>query len=180
MAWTAPATAVANATLPAATWNASVRDNLNATAVALASTASQYFVATGVNALAARQVSGATVSTSQSSAVTAYGNNLATTGPQVTLTTGTIAFVLFTAAVSNTSTNSATNTSVAVSGATSIAASDAWRTVLDGVTASNINRVTGFHLFTTLNQGTNTFTMQYKVGSGTGTWADREMLVFPF
>jgi len=29
MAWTTPATAVANTGLPAATWNASVRDNLN-------------------------------------------------------------------------------------------------------------------------------------------------------
>jgi hypothetical protein len=179
MAWSTPATAVANATLPAATWNATVRDNLNATAVALAATASQYFVATGVNALAARSVSGATVATNQTTTSTSYVN-LTTTGPQVTITTGTIAFVLFTAAVSNTATNSATDVSVAVSGATSIAASDAWRTVLDGVSASQVNRVTGFHLFTGLNAGSNIFTMQYKVGSGTGSFADRELLVFPF
>lgn len=179
MAWSAPATAVANATLPAATWNATVRDNLNATAVALASVASQYFVATGVNALAARLIQTATVATSQSTSTTSY-TNLATTGPQVTVTTGTIAVALFTAAVSNTVANSATDTSVAVSGATSIAASDAWRTVLDGVTANQINRVAGFHVFTGLNPGSNTFTVQYKVGSNTGTWADRELLVFPF
>jgi hypothetical protein len=179
MAWSTPATAVANAVLPAATWNATVRDNLNATAVALASAASQFFVATGVNALAARAVSGATVATSQTRTATSYGN-LTTVGPQVTITTGTIAFVLFTAAVQNTNANSATNCSVAVSGATSIAASDAWRTVLDGVSANQVNRVAGFHLFTGLNAGSNTFTMQYKVGSGTGTYADRELLVFPF
>jgi hypothetical protein len=179
MAWTTPATAVANATLPAATWNASVRDNLNATAVALASAASQYFVATGVNALAARQIQTATVATSQSTASTSYGN-LTTTGPTVTVTTGTIAICIFTAAVSNTGANSATDTSVAVSGATSVAASDAWRTVLDGVSAGQVNRVAGFHVFTGLNAGSNTFTMQYKVGSGTGTWADRELLVMPF
>jgi hypothetical protein len=180
MAWTAPATAVANATLPAATWNATVRDNLNATAVALASAASQYFVATGVNALAARSIQTATVATSQSSGTTTYGNNLATVGPQVTVTTGTIAVVLFTAAVSNTNANSATDTSVAVSGATSVAASDAWRTVLDGVSANQVNRVAGFHVFTGLTAGSNIFTVQYKVGSGTGTWADREICVFPF
>lgn len=179
MAWTTPATAVANATLPAATWNASVRDNLNATAVALASSASQYFVATGVNALAARQIQTATVATSQSTASTSYGN-LTTPGPTVTVTTGTIAICIFTAAVSNTGANSATDTSVAVSGATSVAASDAWRTVLDGVSAGQVNRVAGFHVFTGLNAGSNTFTMQYKVGSGTGTWADRELLVMPF
>lgn len=180
MAWSTPLTAVANTTLPAATWNASVRDNLNATAVALASAASQYFVATGVNALAPRTVQGNTIGTSQTTASTSY-TNLATVGPQVpTVTTGTIAFVLFTSEVSNSGTNSATSISVAVSGATSIAASDGWRTVLDGVTATNINRVAGFHLFTTLVAGSNTFTMQYKVGSGTGTFAQRELMVVPF
>lgn len=179
MAWTTPATAVANATLPAATWNATVRDNLNATAVALASAASQYFVATGVNALAARTIQTATVSTSQSSGSATY-TNLTTVGPQVTMNTGTIAIAIFTAAVSNTVANSATDTSVAVSGATSIAASDAWRTVLDGVSANQVNRVAGFHVFTGLTIGSNTFTVQYKVGSNTGTWADRELLVFPF
>jgi hypothetical protein len=179
MAWTTPVTAVANATLPAATWNATVRDNLNATAVALASTASQYFVATGVNALAARQIQTATVVTSQSTTSTSYVN-LTTVGPTVTVTTGTIAVCVFTAAVQNTTANSATDTSVAVSGATSIAASDAWRTVLDGVSANQVNRVAGFHVFTGLTPGSNTFTMQYKVGSGTGTWDNRELLVMPF
>lgn len=179
MAWTAPVTAVANATLPAATWNATVRDNLNATAVALASAASQYPVATGVNALAMRSVVGATVATSQTTTSTAYGD-LTTVGPQVTSNTGTIAACLFIAEVSNTGTNSATNVSVAVSGATSIAASDAWRTVLDGVTAGNANRVAGFHLFTGLNPGSNTFTMKYKIGTGTGTFAFRELLVTPY
>jgi hypothetical protein len=179
MAWTTPLTAVANTTLPAATWNASVRDNLNATAVALASAASQYPVATGVNALAMRSVQGSTVATSQTSSTTSYVD-LLTVGPQVTATTGTIAAVLFTAAVANSATNSATNVSVAVSGATSIAASDAWRTVLDGVSANNVNRVTGFHLFTGLTPGSNIFTVKYKVGSGTGTFSDRELLVTPY
>lgn len=179
MAWSAPATAVANATLPAATWNASVRDNLNATAVALASVASQYFVATGVNALAPRLLQTATVATSQTTASTSY-INLATTGPQVTVTTGTIAVAFFTAAVANTVANSATDVSVAVSGSTSVAASDAWRTVLDGVTANQVNRVVGMHCFTGLTPGSNTFTVQYKVGSGTGTFSDRELIVFPY
>jgi hypothetical protein len=179
MAWTAPVTAVANATLPAATWNATVRDNLNATAVALASAASQYFVATGVNTLAARTMQTSTVVTSQSTGSTSYVD-LTTVGPQVTVTCGTIAVVLFTAGVQNTATNSATDTSVAVSGATSVAASDAWRTVLDGVALGQVNRVAGFHTFTGLTPGSNIFTMKYKVGSGTGTWDNRELLVMPF
>lgn len=179
MAWSTPLTAVANTTLPAATWNASVRDNLNATAVALASAASQYPVATGVNALAMRLVQSNVVATSQTTTSTSYVD-LTTVGPTVTATTGTIAVVIFTAAVSNSGVNSATDVSVAVSGATSIAASDAWRTVLDGVTAGNVNRVAGFHTFTTLTAGSNTFTVKYKVGTGTGTFSDRELLVIPY
>lgn len=179
MAWTTPATAVANATLPAATWNATVRDNLNATAVALASTASQYFVATGVNALAPRLLQTATVATSQTTASSSYVD-LATVGPTVTVTTGTIAVAFFCAAVSNSGTSSATDVSVAVSGATSVAASDAWRTVLDGVAGGNVNRSVGMHCFTGLIAGSNTFTMKYKTGSGTGTFANRELIVFPY
>lgn len=179
MAWSTPLTAVANTTLPAATWNASVRDNLNATAVALASAVSQYPVATGVNALAMRLVASNVIATSQTTTSTSY-TDLTTVGPTITATTGSIAVVLFSAEVSNSGTNSATSCSVAVSGTTSIAANDAWRTVLDGVTAANINRVAGFHVFTTLNQGSNTFTVRYKVGSGTGTFAQRELGLLPY
>lgn len=179
MAWTTPLTAVANTTLPAATWNSSVRDNLNATAVALASAEGQYPVATGVNALAMRIAQTSAVATLQSTSSTAYAD-LTTVGPQVTVNTGSRAACWFTAGVSNSSTNSASIVSVAVSGASNVAASDAWRTVLDGVTAGNTSRYAGFHMFTGLVAGSNVFTMKYKVGSGTGSFDTRELIVIPF
>lgn len=178
MSWSAPMTAVAGATFSAAQFNQYVRDNLNATAVALATAEGQFFMATGANALAARTGGGATVATSQTTTSTTY-TNLLTVGPAATMNTGSVATVWFAAACSNNTTNAATDVSVAVSGSSSIAASDAWRTVLDGVTAGNISRYAGFHRFTGLTPGSNTFTVQYKVGSGTGTFADREIAVIP-
>jgi hypothetical protein len=179
MAWTAPMTAVAGATFTAAQFNQYVRDNLNETAVAKASAASQIFVSTGPNALAARVPSAASVATTQSSSTIGSYLDLTTPGPALTLTTGTIAIVMFSASMSNNSTNSATFTSVAVSGASSVAASDAWCLLFDGNAASNFSRGTGAHIFTGLTAGSNTFTMKYKVGSSTGNFSNREINVIP-
>jgi hypothetical protein len=179
MAWSAPMTAVANAIFSAAQFNQYVRDNLNETAPAKATGAAQFFVSTGANAIAARQLANATVATAQTTASTSY-TNLATTGPQVSVATGPRALVLFASSIDNTVTNGASSVSVAVSGATTIAASGAWRLARDGVASTNTMRYGAAHLFTTLNTGTNVFTMQYLVGSGTGTFSDRELVVLPF
>lgn len=179
MAWTSPPTAVANATLTAATWNAGVRDNLNATAVALASAASQYFCATGVNALAARAAASNFISTSESTTTTSY-TDLTTPGPSVTVTTGTAAFVWFGCDISSSADNAASDVSVEVSGSSSVAASDSWRILLDGVTNNNVNRGSSFHLFTGLTPGSNTFKMKYKAGSATSVYANREIAALPF
>ena len=80
MAWTAPRTAVAGATFSAAQFNANVRDNLNETAPAKATAASQLFVSTGPNAIAARVPSTARVDTAESTSSTSYVD-LATPGP---------------------------------------------------------------------------------------------------
>lgn len=178
MAWSAPMTAVAGATFTAAQFNQFVRDNLNQTAPALATTASQLFVSTGANAIATRQPSTATVATSQSTATTTYVD-LATAGPSVTVTTGTIAMVWFSAAQANANADAQSNSSVAVSGASSVAANDAWRLMTDGITAGNFVRYGQFHCFTGLTAGSNTFTMKYRAGSGTSTFQSREILVLP-
>lgn len=59
MAWSAPATAVANTFLTAAFWNTQVRDNLLETAPAKAAAAGDSFYATAANAIA-RLAAGAT------------------------------------------------------------------------------------------------------------------------
>lgn len=178
MAWSAPMTAVAGATFTAAQFNQYVRDNLNQTAPALASAASQIFVSTGPNALAARVPSTASVSTTQTTTSTSYVD-LTTPGPAITVTTGTIAIALYNISTSNSATNSATYSSVAVSGASSVVASDAWSLLFDGNASTNFNRCGAAHVFTGLTPGSNTFTLKYKVGSGTGSFSNREINIIP-
>jgi len=178
MAWSSPMTAVAGATFTAAQFNQYVRDNLNATAPALATAASQIPVSTGANAIAMRTPASSSVAASQSTAVQTY-TDLATPGPALTTTTGTIAIVLFAAGMANNTNNSLTCTSVAVSGASSVAANDAWMASLDGNQAGNFSRIGGVHVFTGLTAGSNTFTLKYRAGSNTASFQNREINVIP-
>jgi hypothetical protein len=179
MAWSAPLTAVSNTALTAAQWNASVRDNLLMTAPALATTAGGIFVATGTNAIAQRVPLAATIATSETTGATAYGN-LATVGPQVSVTTGTQALALWAAHNGNNTSGQNNYMSVAVSGATTVAASDTWSGRYQSFGANARSRAAGFHWFTSLTAGSNVFTAQYRVDAGTGLWTDRELLVIPF
>jgi len=87
MSWTAPLTAVATASLSAAQWNASVRDNLLETAPAKATAAGQVFVATAANAIAARTPSSNLITTIETTTSTTSGV-LPTAGPSVSVVTG--------------------------------------------------------------------------------------------
>lgn len=178
MAWTAPMTAVAGATFSAAQFNAHVRDNLNETAPAKATAASQVPVSTGANAIAMRSPATARVDVNESTTSTAYVN-LATTGPSVSVASGTIALVWFAAEIANNTSNSLAKCSVEVSGASSVAVSDAWMLSMDGNAANNYSRGSMCHVFTGLTAGVNTFTMKYAVGSNTGSFKTREINVFP-
>ena len=171
-------TAVSGATFTASQFNQYVRDNLNETAPAKATAASQLFVSTGPNAIAARVPSTARVNTAETTASTNYVD-LATSGPSITVTTGTIAIVLFACEMANNVVNSLTKCSVAVSGASSVAVSDSWMLSMDGNAANNFSRGAMTHVFTGLTAGVNTFKMQYAVGSNTGTFKTREIGVIP-
>lgn len=175
MAWTTPMTAVAGSVFTAAQFNTYVRDNLNATAPALATASGQTFVATGVNALAARLATQNVVATAEGTTSTSY-TALATAGPAVTVTTGTMAWVSLFCASSNSGTVSSLM-SYAVSGASSIAASDT--TAIGGAFGTAGARCGITYLQTGLTPGSNTFTAQYRVGSGTGTYSGRILAVNP-
>jgi hypothetical protein len=182
MAWTTPNTVVSNTQQwTAANWNTFVRDNLNETCVAKATTAGRWFVSTGANAIAEREITDHTVATSQTRTSSTYGD-LATTGPTVTVTTGEAAMVFFNCDVRHSTTSAASYFSVAVSGATAIAASDDWAGQCDGVTAGNANRAGSFKYFgpndNPLTAGSNTFTMKYRTTASTATFVDRHMVVF--
>lgn len=184
MAWTTPLTAVANATLTAAQWNASVRDNLLTTSPALASAAGSLFVATGTNAIAQRTPTATHIAASCTSTTTAtYGApTTGTAGPVVSgVTTGTNAIVAVGALMQGTA---GANMSYAVSGASTIAAVDAWSIQVRPPAAAQNFRYSSVYLHsaatTPLTAGSNTFTAQYTTPTGgTGTFAERHLLVIP-
>lgn len=167
-------TAVANSVFTASQFNQFVRDNLNETAPAKATTAGGHFAATGVNSIAERLAVADLVSTSQTTTSTSY-TDLATVGPTVTATTGPYAIV----STYNSNFNSTAAASLMgfqVSGASSIAPTD--NTTI-AITGTGSQRAGATFLLTTLTPGSNTFTCKYRVGAGTGTYADRRIVVFP-
>lgn len=179
MAWTTPITATDNVSWTAAQFNSGVRDNLLETMPGKASAAGNWFAVTGTNAIAQRLISETVVATSETTTSTSYAN-LATTGPQAaTVATGVNCIVFWACTMSNGTANTTCSASVAVTGATTNAANDNRRSMTDGHTAANGARVAGFYKFTTLTAGNNTFTVQYKVSAGTGTFSDRTLLVMP-
>lgn len=178
MAWTAPITFTAGNVLTAAQLNTNLRDNLNQTTPALASAAGQIFVSTAANAVAARTPGEAQVFTAETSASTTYGD-LTTVGPAVTVTTGTKAIVFVTAWVSNSSVNGQSLMSYRVSGATTVGENDNFAMRWTSATASAAGRCTAVTFHTGLTAGSNVFTGSYRVLSGTGSWADRRLMVIP-
>lgn len=183
MAWTTPLTAVANASLTAAQWNASVRDNLLMTAPALATTAGSIFVTTATNAIAERIPQTALVGGSDNVNATSYANTT-TPGPAVTATSSAKALIFTSgfmqAAVSSQSIYMAHE----VSGATSISAADTWALEHRGAGGtSDIINATRCHLETALNSGSNTYTVKYRVSATNtpnATVQRRHLTVIPF
>lgn len=178
MAWTAPMTAVAGSTFTASQFNTNIRDNLNETAPAKATAASQVPVSTGANAIAMRVPATARVDANETTTSTSYVD-LATPGPLVSVVSGTIALVWFAVEIANNTSNSLAKCSVEVSGASTVAVSDAWMLSMDGNAANNYSRGSMCHVFTGLAPGTNTFKLKYAVGSNTGSFKTREINVFP-
>lgn len=175
MAWTAPMTATANVVWSTANFNTHIRDNLNETGPAKATAGARYMVATGTNAIAERVPSTVLVATSETRTSTSYGA-LTTAGPAITATTGTRALVMVQCQIQNSGANH-TFMSHAISGATTLASSDTYAFRVD---STEVNTGFAFQLHTALTAGSNTFTSQYRVTAGTGTFANRRITVLPF
>jgi hypothetical protein len=116
------------------------------------------------------------VFTAQTTTSTSYTG--LTTADAVTLTTGTAVLVLFSI---NTNGSGVIDVSVAVdvSGATTIAAADGVNNAkaITAATASAFYHIGRGVVITGLNAGSNTFTLKYKVSSGTGTFSGRVLAV---
>ncbi len=171
-------TAVANTILTAAQWNTHLRDNLNETAPAKATTSGALFVATGTNAIAERIPAGQFTAAAETTASTSFVD-LATVGPAATAVTGTKAFVFIRAGMENSTVNAAAHMSFEVSGATSTAATLNRAITIAGIAAANRARIGAGIFVDNLVAGSNTFTAKYSVGAGTGTFVSRELSVIP-
>ncbi|MFF3867345.1 hypothetical protein [Micromonospora sp. NPDC001898] len=167
---------MSNATLTAAQWNASVRDNLLETAPAKATTAGRLIVTTGLGAVAERAVDSDALATSQTTGSTGY-TDLATPGPSVTVTTGTTAILLWSALISNSTVNAKTYVDYAISGATTRAPQDASSLRNTSATASAEIRAGQVMFETNMTPGSNTFTLKYRTNGGTGSFGDRRLTV---
>jgi hypothetical protein len=177
MGYTVPLTAVSNTALTAAQWNASMRDDMLETPAAKFTATGQMFISTGANAGAVRVPGSTFLGTLDTTASTAYTSALASTnGPAVgPLATGANALVHLRMDAVNSGAGASLG-SFAVSGASTIAAADARSIGPDGTSKQ---RAGALMMMTTLTPGNNTFTMSFRVTSGTGSFANREMGVIP-
>ena len=179
MAWSAPMTAVANSTFTAAQFNTYVRDNLNETAPAKATSSSSYFVGDGLNSIVERRaVTDLELGTGTTTSTTYTDLTGDAIGPTVTVETGPSALVIVRCSAENSGGGSA-RMAYNISGATSLAAADNRGVGFFGVAGGNVN-ASDVSLWTALNPGSNTFTAKYRVSSGTGTFLSRRIIVMPF
>lgn len=169
-------TAVASSVFTAAQFNTFLRDNLNETAPAKATTAGAHFAVSGVNEISERIATTEIVLTSETTTSTTF-DDLTTPGPAVTVDTGPNALVIVHASMENTGAGSS-RMAYEVSGSTSSAPADNRGIGVQGV-AGAVVLASGVTLQTGLTPGSNTFTAKYRVSSGTGTFLSRRLIVFP-
>jgi hypothetical protein len=179
MAWSTPLTAVANAVLTAAQWNASVRDNLNETAVAKATTNGAFFVAAGTNSLAQVATNTDTYNGGGTDTTNSTSYTGLTGGAAVTLTTRNKATVFNTVRASHDTLGARHYWSHAVSGATTTAANDAWAGLNDAHTANRILTGSVVSHWPSLTSGSNTFTTFVRVVANTASYTWRSLTVIP-
>lgn len=116
----------------------------------------------------------ATVATSQTTTSASF-TDLATSGPAVTLSTGTTAVVTITCTAFNATATNNSDMGFAVSGATTVAASTNFAIITAGSTQSSYGMT---FLITGLTPGLNIFTAKYSSPSGTtATFSNRRITV---
>lgn len=182
MAWTAPQTWSANVALTASLLNTYVRDNMALMAANITTTTGDYVVGTGANSIGRRAWGFASVGTAQTTTSATY-TDLTTAGPSVTATTTAYAFVITRCRLWNTTASSNALASFAISGATTRAAQDNTKILIDGIAAGsstdNFLQLANIDMLTSLTSGSNTFKMQYRCTSGTAGFSDRKIFVLP-
>ncbi len=180
MAFTNPLSWVAQ-NLTAILLNEQLRDNMNETAPGIATAGSRLIVTDGANSIVERIPTAAIVTTSEGTTSASF-TDLATAGPAVTVTTGTLALVGVTCRATATAAGVRATMGFAVSSASTIAADE------DSAYQSEISAVNDFNGaawvgLVVLTAGSNVFTAKYQNSGGTGdtaTFAERRIWVIPF
>ena len=178
MAWSAPRTWVTAEVVTASIMNTDVRDNFLVTAPAVAGGSVGYIVSEAANVVVLRTTAGAAVNTSETTASGAY-TDLATSGPSVTVTTDTRAFVTLYAKMSNSTLGASCFVSYDITGASTITAADSLGLRWESDPANQIAQFGTSVIQTGLTAGSNVFKLEYKVTTGTGTFEFRRINVLP-
>jgi len=178
MAWTAPRTWVTSEVVTASHMNTHVRDNLLETGPAIVTAGDKILVSDAANSLVEREVTANEVGAAETTTSGSY-TNLTTSGPSVTVTTGTTALVVLTTRVSNSSAGQSCFMGFDISGASTVAASDG-RALQAANGADYQLRVSAMYAQTGLTAGSNVFKAEYRVSAGTGSFASRYITVLPF
>lgn len=178
MTWTAPMTFVDGAALTASQLNTYLRDNMNETEVAKATSAGGLFISSGPNEIVER-VGGSSVVDEQEDTTSTTYTNLATVGPSITCNTGTRAFWFVSCQMASASVAVSLQVGLEITGKTNQAAATVME--VDGLTANHAVTFGNCGFYETLVPGESTFTMKYQVPSGaTGTFGNRSLTVIPF
>ena len=178
MVWTALPTFTAGQPVTAAQLAALVAD-LMETAPAKATGSGTFFVGSGVNSITERRVTQAFEPGSDTTTSSAFGDLTGGGFPATTATTGTLALLFLAASMHCNTANGMTAMSLNVSGATTVTAGDG-AALRHTSAVVNANMTASIALPYSLTAGSNTFTAQYRVTVGTGTFGSRRVVVFPF
>lgn len=171
-------TAVSNSVFTSAQFNTHVRDNLNETGPAKATTAGRMLVTSGANSIAERVITESSVATTELTTSTS-ATDLATVGPSVTVTTGTTALVMWSCETTTDTPGQSALIDFAVTGASSRSATTATALKFTPSTNGYAHRAGTFTIATGLTAGSNTFTLKYWTtgGGSTGFFALRRIVV---
>ena len=179
MAWTNPKTFTGGATLTAGELNTYLRDNMNETAPAAATTAGGLIGTDGANSILQVTPVGDEELAIEATTSAAY-TDLTTPGPSVVVVTGTTALVGIGMRASNGTAGNGSDMSFAVTGATTRAARGEEAIRFDSTTGSSQVEAGTTALVTGLTPGTNTFICKYRVIiGGTATFSARRIWVLP-
>ena len=174
MSWTSPRTWVTNEVPTATNFNTHLRDNMNETAPALATTAGSFFVVDAANDLVEQRFDTDSTTTAETTTSTTYTD--LTTADTVTFYAAQRCLIIINARCYNPT--GTCYVSFTLSGGTTVAAADNRALA---ITSPDVQRSSVVVPVVGLTKDSGIVcTLQYRVTAGTGTFGNRTLIVLPF